>query len=375
MHAQPLYQSHIAGDAEQSRDQNAASIPRIDRRPWVVRVRTACRGTDLPLGARAVGMCIASYFDFAGTWAVSRETLAAELDINERTLTRYLQRLKAANIIEVHAGGSDGRSWSRYQTGSAISKMAPARRTEPATGGADTPRQGGRPDPPIESYSGSGSGSSRSSALHSSGGTQTDGKPRHDPRDDDRIVCPTCGASWPRRFGSQCFSCSGLSPDVPGNRPVVTKRGKDTDIRHTCLTCGNSWPTKYGTKCKKCGLEHDPKFKPLTAEQLAAVKKRQAASMGVVCRRCCGVYDASVPGAGILGKCPNCRDITNAEAAKLRKVKGDEQRKAYWAARLPLAGDAPRTGPWHAERAQATADAILSARVKANTVGEYHHGC
>ena len=85
-------------------------------------------------------------------------------------------------------------------------------------------------------------------------------------------------------------------------------------------------------------MDVDPTFKPLTADQLAALKKRQAASTGVVCGRCYGVYDSSVPGAGAFGKCPICKDISNAEAATIRKVKGDEQRAEYWAARLPLAG-------------------------------------
>ena len=115
------------------------------------------KGTDLPLGARAVGMAIASYFDHAGSWVISRKALCEELDISVPTLKRCLRQLKDADIIEVVSGGKDGRACSHYSTGSRISKMAPAPRRQPAAGGSKTIPRGGHQRPPLVSGSGSGS--------------------------------------------------------------------------------------------------------------------------------------------------------------------------------------------------------------------------
>ena len=343
---------------------SVASVLRLDRRPWPVRVRTCAASKGLPPATRGFAVLLSTYFDATGRWALSIDQLADATGLTRRQVYVHLKRCKDADLFDVQGGGGSFRN--RYSVGPALCPMAAAEPTP------KTARGGVQKTAPVRIRSGSQSTGSKHNSTDSTGPTT----PRHDPRDDDRITCPECGNSWPRRFGSKCIPCSKISTDVPGNRPIVTKAGKATDIRHECLSCGNSWPTKYGMKCKKCGLEHDPTFKPLTAEQLAALKKRQAASTGVVCGRCYGVYDSSVPGAGILGKCPNCRDISDTEAANIRKVKGAQQRAAYWAARLPLAGDvAEDRASWHAERAQATADAILSARVNANTVGGYHHGC
>ena len=303
---------------------SVASVSQLDRRPWVVRVRTAMKGTDLPLGARAVGLCIASYFDFAGTWAVSREALADELDCDPRTLTRYLQKLKAANILEVHAGGSDGRAWSRYSTGSAIAKMAPARRREPATGGADAPWQGGRIDPPIVSCS--GSGSSRASKPLSTSGTQPP-KKRHDPRDDDKYICPRCKHTWSTRWGTVCFQCGHDTTqepprDEPEGRLLNTKAGSGLKALHTCGSCGRMWGQKHGGRCHGCGGQARAEMEKATAaaerHDVLQAQRLQAEvdNRPVKCTRC-GYERAKRADLADIGRCTHCMKLTDAEAADL----------------------------------------------------------
>ena len=306
-----------------------ASVPQIDRRPWPVRIRDAAAAAKLPSATRGFAVMLATYFDSAGRWSVSIEALADATGLTARQVYVHLKRCKDADLFDVRGGG--GRFRNRYSAGPAVCPMKAAEQL-PET--AFPPVQDSAP---VRIRSGS---QRTSSKLHSPSGTRTASKRRADPRDGDRVVCPKCKASWPRRFGTQCFTCSRLSPDVPGQRPVVTKRGNATDVRYTCPSCKRSWPQRYGKRCRPCGVDVDPSFKPLSPHQLAAVKQRQAASTGVKCGRCLGVYDGSVPGAGAFGKCPSCTNMSDAEAAKLHKAKGDKQRAEYWAARSAHKGEA-----------------------------------
>ena len=275
MAAPQLYQSHIAGDADNVLGNIAANIPRIDRRPWTVRIRTACKGTDLPLGARAVGMAVASYFDHAGTWAVSRKALCAELDISERTLTRYLQQLKAADVLDVQPGGADGRSCSRYAPGPRIATMAPARRTEPATGGCARAQAGGAPAHTVSFRSGS-----------------------------------------PRRT-KQLASTSGTQPNSRARRA-------DIRSRYTCSACSRSWPVKHGDRCHGCGgraieaidagLAAAERHDRMQAERLQA----EVANRPVTCRRC-GNGDARRGDMADTGRCAVCVPLADDEAVALRR--------------------------------------------------------
>ena len=104
MAAQPLYQSHITADADQSRDQNAANIPRIDRRPWVVRVREACKAATLSPTDRLVAITVASYFDADGGWSVSMAQIKGDTGLHLSSVFRSLKRLREQEIINVASG-------------------------------------------------------------------------------------------------------------------------------------------------------------------------------------------------------------------------------------------------------------------------------
>ena len=137
MAAHPLYQSHIAGDVDQSREQNAANVPRIDRRPWVVRIREACKdaGKTLSPTDRLVAMTVASYWDSEGTWAVSVATIAEDTGLHRASVFRAYSKLRKADILNI-TSGQRFRTRDRLTAGASISKMPPAARSDrshPAT--------------------------------------------------------------------------------------------------------------------------------------------------------------------------------------------------------------------------------------------------
>ena len=131
MAAQPLYQSHIATDAEQSRGQNAANIPRIDRRPWAVRIREACKanGKTLSPTDRLVAMTVASYWDSEGTWSVSVATIAEDTGLHRASVFRAYNKLREADILNI-TSGQRFRTRDRLTAGDSISTMPPAARSE-----------------------------------------------------------------------------------------------------------------------------------------------------------------------------------------------------------------------------------------------------
>ena len=94
MAASGLYQTNIAGEAEQSRDQNAANIPRIDRRPWPVRIRTCAASKGLPPATRGFAVLLSTYFDATGRWALSIDQLADATGLTRRQVYVHLKRCK-----------------------------------------------------------------------------------------------------------------------------------------------------------------------------------------------------------------------------------------------------------------------------------------
>ena len=302
----------------------------LDRRPWPVRIRTAAADTDLPAVTRCFAVTLSTFFDRNGRWAMSPEQISEATGHSRAQVFEHVKRCKAAGLINVVSGRGVRRT--TYSAGPAIISTPPAESKVAESGMPDT---GVRNTGPISiRNTGSESGCQDRTAQHNSTDREGSNKPRRDPRDDDRITCPKCSASWPRRFGSLCMTCSALSPDVPGNRPVVTKRGKDTDIRHACTSCDRSWPQKFGPRCKGCSIDVTAPGMVSDAEWLAEGRREQERERPrrVLCQRCSSAYDASVPGAGAQARCPTCRDLSDSQAAKLASE--------WTPARLPLAGDA-----------------------------------
>ena len=151
--------------------------------------------------------------------------------------------------------------------------------------------------------------------------------------------------------------------------------------------CKRSWPAKYGEWCKGCGgraievIDRDVAAQARIDRKQAERLQAEIDNRPVTCNRC--AYERAKPAdLADIGRCSHCRSLTDAEAADLaqkgkrlqdRMVKAWNDRdhvrcKAAAEQAVALYADAR-------ERAQATADAILSARVKANTLGGYHHGC
>ena len=262
MAAQPLYRSDPGGDARNSQDHNLANIPAIDRRPWVVRVRAACRGSGLPLATRAVGLAIASYFDTTGEWSVPEKTLCAELDIHRSTLHRHLTALKEAGILSVDINRT---RCNRYATGGAISKMKPApRAVDGATIRKDATAANVADMRPVRTRSGS---PRRTGKLASTSGTQ----PRH--------RCGTCSRTWRQKDGERCHGCGGRAIEAIEREEAIQRR---IDQR----------------ECERLQAE--------------------VANRPVTCRRC-GNGDARRGDMADTGRCAVCVPLADDEAAALRR--------------------------------------------------------
>ena len=324
MAAQPLYRSDPSGDARNSQDHISANVPVIDRRPWVVRVRAACRGSGLPLATRAVGLAIGSYFDATGEWSVPEKTLCAELDIHRSTLHRHLTALKEAGILSVDINRT---RCNRYSTGARISKMKPAPR---AVDGAmirkDATAANVADMRPVRTRS----GYKRTERMHRSNSTRPQRRKRkRDPRDDDRFTCPKCKHEWPARFGTLCLQCGHDTKQIPTRaepegRTLNQKGGSDITARYTCSACARTWARKHGERCHGCGstareainagLAAAERYDRTQAERLQAEKDRQP----VTCWRC--AYDkAKRADLTDIGRCSHCISLTDAEAAALAK--------------------------------------------------------
>ena len=210
-----------------------AAAPQVDRRPWVVRVRAACRGTDLPLATRAVALAVASYFDANGTWGISRKALCEELDIDRSTLGRHLASLKAANILDVDSGG--GHKRNRYTVGPRVWKMRPATRPQsckdapgrgckdaPGRGCKDAPGRGCKDAPPVVSEAVSRAARSR------------------------------CETGVPNERGASAAGCTDRPSQVKVNRIATEaqvraycKQRNRCVPRHSPPGLGDDWPWWY----------------------------------------------------------------------------------------------------------------------------------
>ena len=78
-----------------------------------------------------------------------------------------------------------------------------------------------------------------------------------DRRDASRFSCPSCGHTWPRRFGRECFRC-GASAGGGSAPAVIVKGGSGTAIRLRCEACGRSWPRRFSGRCHGCDREGEP---------------------------------------------------------------------------------------------------------------------
>ena len=296
MAAPEVYDEQASGDARNSRDHIPAHIPAIDRRPWVVRVRAACRSAELPTTTRLVALTVASYFDQHGTWALPIDEIAADCGITRRSVFRHLDRLRTAGVLRVKGGG--GRMRSRYSTGPTISRMSPAKRTEPATGAGDTGDTGDTagvtPVTPVRIRSGSGSGSKVRTAQHNSTDREGSNKPRRAQCDDDQ-----------------------------------KKRGNNAPAeRHACQSCDRSWPTRYGRRCNGCGVEVQP---IVTPEQVEADRQKmvriqalhaknneiERRKSSTICPRC-HYTQAVTADVEDSGRCTFCAALDDATAAGIK---------------------------------------------------------
>ena len=293
-----------------------ASVPQLDRRPWPVRIRTAAAKTNLSPVSKCFAVTLATFFDRNGRWSLSPEQISEATGHGRAQVFQHLSRCKKEGLIKVTSGHASRTS--TYSVGPAIVSMAPAEPTRSAVRNPDKPVRNSGPLSIIEAGS-----QVRTSKRSSTLGTKPPDK-RRDPRDDDRITCPKCGNHWARRFGSMCIPCSEVSPDVPGNRPIVTKAGNATDIRSTCGSCGNTWPTKYGTQCKKCGgrsseaIDRDIAAQERIDRKQADRLQAEIDNRPVTCNRC--AYErAKRADLADIGRCAVCAMLTDIEAADLAR--------------------------------------------------------
>ena len=131
MAAPEAYDDQASGDARNSRGHTPANITVIDRRPWVVRVREACKAANLSPTDRLVGIVIASYLDRNGAWSVSVDQLVEDTGLHRASVFRSFRKLTAACILDIESGKRQRRR-DRYSAGSRISKMPPAERSGPS---------------------------------------------------------------------------------------------------------------------------------------------------------------------------------------------------------------------------------------------------
>ena len=337
---------HASAEAlTQDSTARVATVTRLDRRPWAVRVRDAAAAANLPPTTRGFAVVLSTYFDGDGRWSLSVQQIADVTGYKQRMVFNHLRACRDAGLIAVEGGGGKWRN--RYSAGLAVTD-APLRHSAGV---------GVQHSAPVRNQN---AGSVQRSKSSSRWTRRTPRRKRRDPRDDDRVTCPQCGQSWPRRFGTECFACSALSPDVPGNRPVVTKAGNATDVRHTCVDCGRSWPTKYGDTCRQCNgrareaIEREEaaqqRHDRLQHEQLLD----EIANYPTTCRRC-GYDNARAADTADTGRCRACRTLTDERAAEVRS-KGEPIRQELvqaWKDRDHVRGKAP---------AQKLADLYATAR-------------
>ena len=168
--------------------------PRLDRRPWTVRVREACREQDLHPSTRLVALTVASYLDDRGTWGMPIDQLAADTGLSERQVFRHLAALKKAGILDWTPGGGNRRN--KYRLGEDLaSGGTPAPRRHPVTHDTATlsPMTGVR----IR-------GVSEGSTCVADGGTSTS-----EGGGGGRRYCRKHNHSWPDKpeYGPDCKHC------------------------------------------------------------------------------------------------------------------------------------------------------------------------
>ena len=111
-----------------------APVPQLDRRPWTVRVRDACRDAGLPPATRGFAVILSTYFDSAGRWSLSIDQLSNATGLTRRQVFVHLKRCRDADLLDVRGGGGSFRN--RYSAGPAICPMKAADTTpETARGG------------------------------------------------------------------------------------------------------------------------------------------------------------------------------------------------------------------------------------------------
>ena len=128
-----------------------APVPQLDRRPWVVRVRAACRGPTCRL-ARVPWACASPPIS---TSPAHGRYHARPFPPSWTSTNAYPHALPATAESREHyrgsfAGGSDGRSWSRYSD--RFGHRQDGTRTTHRTGNRGdryAPGRGGVLDPPI----------------------------------------------------------------------------------------------------------------------------------------------------------------------------------------------------------------------------------
>ena len=298
-----------------------ASVSQLDRRPWPVRIRTAAADTDLTAVSRCFAITLATFFDRNGRWSLSPEQISEATGHGRAQVFEHLARCRKAGLITVTSGHAVRRS--TYSAGPAIASMPPAEPTRSAVRDSDKPVRDSGP----LSITGSDSGShTRTTERSTTSGTQPTEK-RHDPRDDDRYECQTCGRTWSTRFGRFCTACGRETVQLPRRaepegRRLNTKPESPLKALHTCASCGRQWGQAHGPRCHGCGgtaqaeiakaeaaeARHDAR----QAERLQAEVDNQP----VPCTRC-GYDRAKRADLADIGRCTHCMKLTDAEAADL----------------------------------------------------------